>query len=69
MSTHELCKYNQDILCDIERIGHRCIINILVFKGYPIDKMIENHIVFLIQQKYPELENCQLEIKQGKAFI
>ena len=42
MSTHELCRYNQDILCDIERIGHRCIINILVFKGYPIDKMIEN---------------------------
>ena len=36
MSTHELCRYNQDILCDIERIGHRCIINILVFKGSKI---------------------------------
>ena len=58
-----LNKFDYDLNHNYNRL------NILVFKGYPIDKMIENHIVFLIQQKYPELENCQLEIKQGKAFV
>lgn len=69
MSEHMLCRYNKDIVCDIEQIGCRCIINILVFKGYPINKIVENEIITLIHRNYPELENCQFEIKQGKAFV